>query len=78
MIKAIATLKSGQLLAIFGLSRMNTAKLLDGKAILVDLEQLGYPGQPRILLCAGETEAELAHAFEAFIGEGTRVVRYEK
>lgn len=75
MIKAFSKMADGRLLVMLGLSRQNTELLLDDKPIVIDLQALGYAGAPRIVLCAGETEADLERDFEPFIGPETKVHR---
>jgi hypothetical protein len=61
MIKALGTAKDGRRVVLLGLSRLNTERLLDGKPIRVDLQaQLGVAGGDIILICAGETESDIA------------------
>ena len=52
----------GRNLVIFGLSRMNCERLLEGKPILVDMEELGMSG--KALIVGGETEEDIKRELE--------------
>lgn len=59
------------IMVIFGLSRGNTRKLHEGQPILVDLSELGLPGN--VLIFAAETEAALTAQIGEFISPDTKV-----
>jgi hypothetical protein len=59
MLKTKGTAADGRPHLIFGLSRINTERLLKGEPINIDTEELGLKGGPYIVIMAGETEADI-------------------
>lgn len=80
MIKASGALKDGRRFIIFGLSRLNTEKLLEGKPIRIDLREpppagLMVPDGMVIGIMGGETEAAIASELHT-IGVEVPVMSY--
>lgn len=71
MIKFSAQHPNGRLIFGLGLSRANCERLLAGKPIVVDLEQLGGKGE--VFIMAGETELTMADQLAQFLGPDTKV-----
>lgn len=61
-------------LAIFGLSDINMQKLMEGKPIKIQMEDLGYTGDPRVIIIMyGKTEAALTQELQPYIGPNTKI-----
>ncbi len=67
MIKSKGTSADGRPFLIFGLSRINTERLLQGDPIPIDTEALGLPGGPHILIMAGETEEDILNTLRQHV-----------
>ena len=70
MIKAKATTDKGPLY-VFGLSDANIKLLRDRKLIAIDLAEMDGVG--RVLICWGESEAQLAADLYEFVGPQTKI-----
>ena len=70
MFKIVST-KEDKLYYGFGLSGRNIEKLKAGRAILIDLAELGGDGV--VMIFYGSTERQMLRDFERFIGPETKV-----
>lgn len=72
MIKTRGQTADGRHFIIFGLSRLNVEKLLEGMPIKVDLQEpppkgLDLPGGAVVLIVGGETEAAIVAELGEFV-----------
>lgn len=68
MLHATAELEDGKKLLIFGLSKLNIERLLEGKPIKTESPTVGY-----VMIFVGDTEASMMEELKELIGPDTEV-----
>lgn len=64
----------GKRLIGFGLSRANIERLVAGKAILVDLSEMGAGIDGKVFIFYGESETEMEAMLRPMIGPDTKLM----